>query len=74
MNPGTINTILNTAPVIIQGASKLVKLIRERGEDNKDNDEQNLPDTVEGLKQEIAKIETRLAAVDESRFFVSRIW
>lgn len=63
MTPGTINTILNTAPMIIQGATRLVKMIRERGDEEEDN---TIPDTIDGLKQELEKIETRLDAVDES--------
>jgi len=64
MTPGTINTILNTAPMLIQGASKLVKLIRER--DTEDEQKANIPDTLDGLKQQVEKIETRLDANDES--------
>ncbi len=35
MNFSTINTILNTAPIVIQGTKRLVKLIRARGEDQR---------------------------------------
>ena len=59
MTPGTLNTILNTAPIIIQGASKLIKLIRNREvEANEEKDP--TPITLEGLKKEITKIEARL--------------
>lgn len=63
MTPGTLNTILNTAPALIQGASKLVKLIRERGNDEAD---QTIPNTLEGMKQELTKIDARLDASDDS--------
>lgn len=63
MTPGTINTILNTAPMIIQGASKLVKLIRDRDVEDEKTD---IPATLDGLKQQMEKIETRLDANDES--------
>ena len=63
MTPGTINTILNTAPMLIQGASKLVQLIRERGEGEENA---NSPDTLDGLRQQLEKIESRLDANDEA--------
>ena len=63
MTPGTINTILNTAPMIIQGAGKLVKLLRERDEHDENT---NIPDTLDGLKQQTERIEARLDANDES--------
>ncbi len=68
MTPGTINTILSTAPMIIQGASKLVKLIRARDEDeyNKAGEDTDIPATLDGLKKQTEKIETRLDANDES--------
>lgn len=59
MTPGTLKTILNTAPLIIQGASKLIKIIRDR--DLEANEEQiSNPDTLEEMKQEMTRIETRL--------------
>jgi len=57
MGLGTLNTILNTAPLIIQGASKLIKLIKDRDESEKDGD---VPSTLEGLKDEISRIHSRL--------------
>jgi len=39
MGLGTINTILNTAPIVIQGATRLIKLIRDQGNDNKSEEE-----------------------------------
>jgi hypothetical protein len=56
MGFSTLNTILNTAPLIIQGASRLIKLIKDR-----DNPEpENIPATVDGLKGEILRINKRL--------------
>ena len=57
MGLGTLNTILNTAPLIIQGASKLIKLLKARDESEKDGD---VPSTLEGLKDEINRIHSRL--------------
>jgi hypothetical protein len=59
MVPVTLNTILNSAPMIIQGASKLIKLIRDR-EDTANDDQNTNPTTLEDLKQEISKIDSRL--------------
>ena len=64
MGIGTLNTILNTAPLIIQGATKLVKMIRERDTGKQAHDD--IPATVEGLKDEIQRINTRLDAGNES--------
>jgi methyl-accepting chemotaxis protein len=57
MTPATINTILNTAPMIIQGAGKLLKLIREQEATPMAD---HLPATVEEMKQRIQQIETAL--------------
>ncbi len=59
MTPATLNTILNTAPMIIQGAGKLLRLIRER-EDETTAEKESLPVTVEGLKLQIKQIEKSL--------------
>lgn len=59
MVPVTLNTILNSAPMIIQGASKLIKLIRDR-EDTANDVQNSNPTTLEDLKQEISKIDSRL--------------
>lgn len=64
MSLGTINTILNTAPIVIQGASRLIKLIRDQGKDNKPEEE--IPDTIAGIKDEIDRLHQRLDANDES--------
>ena len=65
MSPATLSTILNTAPMILQGAAKLIGLIRER-KDDEPVGEDDIPATIEGLKQEIVRIETRLNDSDES--------
>ncbi|MEX2524249.1 MAG: hypothetical protein WD750_04765 [Gammaproteobacteria bacterium] len=65
MNPATINTILNTAPMVLQGANKLIRLIRERGAEPADS-EPSAPATTESLKQEIEQIHVRLKANDDS--------
>lgn len=57
---GTLNTILNTAPLIIQGARKLVKMIRD-GE-KPEPVKQDIPATLEGLKDEIYRINSRIDA------------
>ena len=48
MGLGTINTILNTAPIVIQGATRLIKLIRDQGQDNQG--EKEVPNTIDGIK------------------------
>ena len=60
----TINTILNTAPIVIQGATRLIKLIRDQGNDNKLKEE--IPDTIDGIKKEIDRLQQRLDANNES--------
>ncbi len=64
MGLGTINTILNTAPIVIQGATRLIKLIRDQGNDNKSEEE--IPETIEGIKNEVDRLHQRLDANDES--------
>lgn len=64
MTPSTITTILNTAPMILQGAGKLIKMIRERKDEEPPLDD--IPMTIEGLKQEIQRIESRLNDADEA--------
>ena len=55
MNPATINTILNTAPLVIKGATRLIKLIRNQGEAG-----QEIPATLEGLQREVERLQQRL--------------
>lgn len=59
-SPTTLKTILNNAPLIIQGADKLIRMIRS----NKESPEakEDLPMTVEGLKQGLERMEQRLDA------------
>jgi predicted PurR-regulated permease PerM len=64
MSLGTINTILNTAPMVIQGATRLIKLIRDRGTENKPEEE--IPDTIDGIKNEVDRLHQRLDTNDES--------
>jgi predicted PurR-regulated permease PerM len=64
MGFGTLNTILNTAPLIIQGATKLIKIIKDR-EDN-DHSDDDIPATLDGLNEEINQINSRLDANDKS--------
>ena len=66
MSLGTINAILNTAPTIIQGASKLITLIKNRGSGEQEPVKDILPETLEGLKNEITRIHQRLDANDNS--------
>ena len=58
MNPATINTILNTAPLVIKGATRLIRLIRNQGEDGEAD--QEIPATLEGLQREVERLQQRL--------------
>ena len=64
MTLGALNTILNTAPLIIQGASKLIQIIRQRSES--EHITVDIPATLDGLKNEIRTIHTRLDAHNAS--------
>lgn len=64
MSIGTINTILNTAPIVIQGATRLIKLIRDQGKDQPHEEE--IPDTIDGIKNEVDRLHKRLDTNDES--------
>ncbi len=64
MGFGTLNTILNTAPLIIQGATKLIKIIKDREDDN--NSDGDIPATLDDLDKEVDKINSRLDANDQS--------
>ena len=63
MGIGTINTILNTAPIVIQGATRLIKLIRDQGNENKPDE---IPETIEGIKNEVDRLHLRLDTNNES--------
>jgi len=59
IRPGTLNTILNNAPLVIQGAARLIKMIKERN--NTDAEPNNdTPATLEGLTVEIEKLNYKL--------------
>ncbi len=64
MSLGTINTILNTAPIVIQGATRLIKLIRDQGNNN--NPEEEIPASIEGIKDEVERLHQRLDTNDDS--------
>lgn len=66
MTPATLKTILNTAPIIMQGASKLIQLMRERNAEAETPPQPDLPMTVEGLKQGMERMEQRLNDNNES--------
>lgn len=64
MNPLTLGTLLNTAPALIQGASKLIDLIKEKkGENHKDQAEAVTPDN---LGEVVERLEARLDSADEA--------
>ena len=64
MNPATINMILNTAPLVIKGATRLIRLIRNQGEDGEAG--QEIPATLEGLQQEVERLQQRLDDTNKS--------
>ena len=55
-----LRTILNNAPLILQGADKLIRMIRANNMPPQATE--NLPMTVEGLKQGVERLEQRLDA------------
>ena len=65
MNPFTIGTLLNSAPMIIQGAGKLIDLIREQKKETPARD-QNVPVTMDNLEEVIGRLETRLDVMDDA--------
>ncbi len=62
MNLPGLTTILNNAPLIIQGASKLLKIIHDRGQ----HAETTPADKVDETGSDIKKIQARLDANDDS--------
>ncbi len=64
MTPATISTILNSAPMIIQGAGKLIKIIREQPDPGETGNAEQ--PSIQSLEKDIARIESRLAASDNS--------
>ena len=65
MNPFTIGTLLNSAPMIIQGAGKLIDLIREQKKDAPGR-APNVPVTMDNLEEVIGRLETRLDVMDDA--------
>lgn len=64
MTPGTLTTILNTAQLIIQNADKLTGLIRRRSPEQPAQDD--MPTTLEGLRDELQRLHKRLDAGDDA--------
>ena len=65
MNPFTIGTILNSAPMIIQAAGKLIDMVKER-EQGDSNRTESIPVTPDNLEEVVGRLELRLDAMDES--------
>ena len=65
MNPFTIGTLLNSAPMIIQGAGKLLDLIRDRRQDAPPR-ARAVPVTMDNLEEVIGRLETRLDVMDDA--------
>jgi len=65
MNPFTIGTLLNSAPMIIQAAGKLIDMIRER-EQGAPARAEKIPVTVDNLEEVIGRLEARLDSMDEA--------
>ncbi len=63
-SPATLKTIINNAPLIIQGADKLIQLIRKKNLEPVPGED--LPMTVEGLKRGLERIEQRIDENAES--------
>ena len=68
MNPilstTAVKAILNNAPLIIQGAGKLIKLIKDKSSHIQDLE--STPVTLQGLQESLENLELRLDATDES--------
>ena len=65
MTPATLTTILNSAPMVIQGAGKLIDLIREQTSKKPENAGQDVL-TLESLQDEIEELKKQLDSVNES--------
>ena len=59
MRLGTINTIMNNAPLVIQGTARLIKMIKERNDTDAESDK-DIPATLDGLKVEIEKLNYKI--------------
>ena len=64
-SPGTLKALLNTAPVVIQGAGKLIQIIRERDEASRQTEE-NIPMTLDGLNTRIEQLDQRIDENEKS--------
>jgi len=68
MNPilstTAVKAILNNAPLIIQGAGKLIQLIKDKNTEPQDSLE--TPVTLQGLQEGLENLELRLDTTDES--------
>jgi hypothetical protein len=74
IRPGTLNTILNNAPLVIQGAARLIKMIKERNNFDNDTDikaSDDIPTTLDGLRVELEKLNSKLD--DNSKADVEQI-
>ncbi len=65
IRPGTLNTILNNAPLVIQGAARLIKIVKSRnnvdnGEDEDMKSRGDIPTTLDGLREEVEKLNSKL--------------
>jgi len=65
MGLSTLNTILNTAPIIIQGAAKLVNMLKQRGQ-TEEVETYDIPANIDDMKIEIEKLHKRLDAHNDS--------
>ena len=64
-SPGALKAMLNSAPVIIQGAGKLIQLIRERDKESQQLINK-LPNTLDGLKEGLQRLDQHLDENDKS--------
>lgn len=64
MNPTTLNTLINTAQLIMQGADKLMEVVRSRG--GAAVPHYDIPATLEGMRQQLDRVQQRLDADDEA--------
>lgn len=74
IRPGTLNTILNNAPLVIQGAARLIKMIKDRNNFDNDADMESsndIPTTLDGLRVEIENLNSKLD--DNSKADVEQI-
>ncbi|MCG8324210.1 MAG: hypothetical protein MI673_01750 [Thiotrichales bacterium] len=65
MGLSTLNTILNTAPMIIQGATKLINLLKQR-EAKQASETCDIPANIDDMKSELEVVHKRLDAQNDS--------